>query len=564
MKNKIKCHLGKRSISFIIGYLFLVIYTSFFLVSCDRGKIESSLLEKNHDSKAFIKAVHYFSSSWPKTFWQEFEYGQVKKDFDEIKENGFNTVILVVPWRGFEIDFSGATTTSDPRMYERLTYLLSEIKNRNLNYMLRLGYPYNYAEGVGIGLVELCTAMYTDENVQNKWLDYLNKISAVTKNFKENSAGVLVSWEDFWCPHFIFTELDEKHRLELSQSMGYASWMSEKEDSLLRVILGKNKIEKRKISIPTKNDLDYIYYIEYVDDFFNKNILGPAKGVFSNAAMEIRVDKEPAKSAKERLWVEHSLHLTDENHRGTYWAPSWGAENNGETLPLEKALFNFEYFLKHVSNNGESKNHVIEQFNFTDNTPYFPNNAVIAENAIDDFLLASVPLLKKYASGYGLWTYKDYADNVLFNASFEFGLEGWQHEGEVEVVKEKLDSQLKMTKGSFIVQNVNVHEKLMLPAMAENLNLCIFSPTGGGVSLYVGDTSFFTKILIKGNNCLVLRIPPLENGAVEFKLVANQDLVIDELKLYGFVQRLGVYDEFGGAGAYLESVLSINSMLERR
>ena len=52
-----------------------------------------------------IKAVHYFSSSWPKTFWGDLEYSQVDDDFAQIKADGFNTVILVIPWMGFETGF---------------------------------------------------------------------------------------------------------------------------------------------------------------------------------------------------------------------------------------------------------------------------------------------------------------------------------------------------------------------------------------------------------------------------------------------------------------------------
>ena len=47
-----------------------------------------------------------------------------------------------------------------------------------------------------------------------------------------------------------------------------------------------------------------------------------------------------------------------------------------------------------------------------------------------------------------------------------------------------------------------------------------------------------------------------------FGFQALDDLVIDDLKLFGFVQRLGVYDEFGQPGELLEGVRRLNGNLE--
>lgn len=530
------------------------------LMSCgDRGKDTS---HTQHTDK-FIKAAHYFAAAWPKTFWEEFEKSEVDKDLQQIKQDGFNTVILVVPWMGFETEFNNNKTTSNKKLYKRFEYLLKKIKNENLDYILRLGFPHSFAPNISTNITELCTQFYTTDKTQKQWQNYLVKIKKITNKYPQNLSGILVSWEDFWCPHFIFPSLDEIQRKKLAQSTGYAQWMIQKDLTLLKIILGQNQPRQDNITIPKKDQLAYFYYIEFIDKKFDELVLKTTKTIFPQTAMEIRIDKDPAIGANnEKIWVEHNLYFEEVNHRGTYWAPFWGANNQGEKITLEKALFTFEYFLNYVTDNGKSTNHVIEQFNFTDNTPYFPNNASLYEEEVDDFLIKSVPLLKKYSRGYGLWAYRDYADNALYNSSFELGLDGWKTEGHVSIHETEGQKQLILTKNSSISQNYNPYARHMLATSYKQLNLCIESLKTGHIDVYANNHLETTAILNKGSNCITLNAENFINAKqIEFKLAAQSELIIDEIKLYGFVQSLGVYDEFNRSGLYLKSIQKINGEL---
>ena len=52
----------------------------------------------------FVKAVHYFADGWVLNMWQVMQPQQLATDLRQIADDGFNTVILVVPWRGFQLD----------------------------------------------------------------------------------------------------------------------------------------------------------------------------------------------------------------------------------------------------------------------------------------------------------------------------------------------------------------------------------------------------------------------------------------------------------------------------
>lgn len=542
--------------------ILIVLILLMSLVSCDDKATEP--LVKPHSTKQ-IKSAHYFSSAWPKTFWEEFEESHVDNDLLKIKQDGFNTVILVVPWMGFETSFQNKKTSSNKKLYKRLEFVLSKIKSHHLDYIIRLGFPHSFAPEVGTNITELCTGFYEKPLLQDKWSDYLFKIKDVTDNFPSNLSGILVSWEDFWCPHFIFPYLDENRRKELASSIGYSQWLMNKEPTLLKMILGENEPKLADIVLPKKEDMAYFFYIDFIDKRFDELVLKTTKQVFPQTAMEIRIDKDPAKGANgENIWIGHDLYFDEPNHRGTYWAPFWGADNQGEKLSLKQALFNFEYFLNYITDNGKSTNHVIEQFNFTDNTPYFPNNASLNETDVAEFLELSAPLIKKYSSGYGVWAYRDYADNALYNASFEMGLDGWEIQGEAKLLETKGDNLIVLGKGSSISQSYNPHARHMLAISYNQLSLCLYSATLGELDVYMNQNLVAQAILDKGDNCIEFESEKfIKADQVEFKIVAKTNLTIDEIKLYGFVQKLGMYDEFNKPGSHLNAVKQLNVELSK-
>ena len=96
----------------------------------------------------------------------------------------------------------------------------------------------------------------------------------------------------------------------------------------------------------------------------------------------------------------------------------------------------------------------------------------------------------------------------------------------------------------------------------QKLNLCIDSVQTGKIDVFANQKYQASMELSIGKNCIKINaLELIENHSVEFKLVAYNDLLIDELKLYGFVQKLGLYDEFGLAGPNIVPIRKINKML---
>ncbi len=517
----------------------------------------------NSNKDTFIKSAHYFSSAWPKTFWQEFEEDDVDAELKQIKADGFNTIVLTVPWRGFEVGFDKNQTQSNEKLYERLVFLIKSIIDNDLLYILRLGFPHDYTPNTGTDGMEQCVGIYTDPKVQKHWANYLNKVFEKIKPFHKASAGIIVSWEDFWCPHFVFPNLSPEKRLEMGQKMGYGEWLKTKDHDIVKVLLQSNDIKFDQVAVPKPANLSYVLYLQFIDKMLDEKVLQPTQSTFPNAALEIRVDKLPIKQGEQYTWIGHDLYLQEKNHRGTYWAPFWGAENKGELLSAEQALKNFKYFLKVVTDQGKNTNHVIEQFNFYDNTPYFPNNANIKPEDIGNFLIQSGPMLAEYSQGFGVWTYRDYKDNGLYNASFEMGLDGWDVNGKVNVVTVSEDQQLHMEKGAEIGLSLLAADRFMLAGSYQSLNLCLESNTVSELLIQIDDTLSHNWPLTEGENCTQITAEPFKkNTPTSITITALKAAEIDEINLNGFTQKLGLYDADGNPGPNLEAYRKLNAAFE--
>ena len=265
--NDPKLSLMKTYIQTIIHFLTVVILIA-TITACS-----SDAPTNNKHELEVIKSAHYFSSAWPKTFWQEFEEADVLPELKQIKDDGFNTIILTVPWRGFETQFQDRTTQSNEFLYERLKFVLTKIQESDLFYMLRVGFPHDYTPDTGTDIATQCKGIYTDEKMQGHWRNYLHKIKQVTRNFKQYSVGTIVSWEDFWCPHFVFPLLNEEKRFKLAQQMNYGNWLKSNKINIVKALFKQNQIHFDKIQVPQNTELSYILYLEFIDYMLDKNIL---------------------------------------------------------------------------------------------------------------------------------------------------------------------------------------------------------------------------------------------------------------------------------------------------
>ena len=512
-----------------------------------------------------IKATHYFSSSWPKSFWEDFENSQVEGDFARIKADGFNTVILVIPWMGFETGFEDGV--SEPSvLYERLEWLLAKIDQAGLAYGLRLSFPHSFNPEVGISNHQLCTDIFTDSALREQWVHYLSRVNQRIDQHRESFRFAFFSWEDFFCSYVRIPNMKLEQRLDMAKRSGYQTWLAENHPRESVELLYEQSFHSMgSVPFPERESPAFRLFLSFIDQFLIDQLITPGRQVLPELAMEVRVDKDAIHQGDETSWFGHDLALSDKQLRGSYWGAYYGANNQGELLSAKVALRHFDYMLDEVSDHGKNTNHVVEQFNFADNTPGFVgHHAQIEKEELPAFLEGAAQLLKQKSRGYGLWAYRDYVDSAIYNASFELGLHGWETLGEVAVIENTDgDQALHMQARAVISQTFAPFERFAGLGSSEQLTFCAnFKLLAGPAQITLllnGMNSVALEVTETAQACVDMEAKAIKQSEVVFSILSDTEILIDDLRLYSFVQSLDVYDENGNPGPLRDLIVRMNT-----
>lgn len=557
-------------------WLLLAIITGISLYYLGTDGVKTPSLPANSENQApqtsptasepgFIKAVHYFSSSWPISFWEDFENSQVERDLEQIKADGFNTVILVVPWMGFETGFE--TGQPEPSsLYQRLSWLITKVDQAGLDYGIRVSFPHSFDPAVGTVNNALCTEIFVNNSVRDNWHRYLERISAEVDKHRDSFKFAFFSWEDFFCPYVLIPGLDGNLRMDIARRSGYQTWLEQHyPKALVERSYGQPFDTMKSVPVPERESPAFWLFLRFVDHFLIEHLIIPGRNILPELAMEVRVDKDLIHDGEDSFWAEHDLALTDKQIRGSYWGAYNGARNEGESLSAREALRNFEYMLNEVSDNGNNINHIVEQFNFVDNTPaYAGHHARIEPAEIPAFLEGSAKLLKQKSRGYGLWAYRDYADSSIYNASFELGLRGWDVTGTAEVITNMDgDKALRLQPGAEISQTFAPYERFIGLTPSKEITFCahvaqLAKPAHLSLALNYSEIGRL-ELNEPGKACTVMDSQAFKQLQIRFSITSDTQVQLDDLRLFSYVHELGVYDEDGDPGVLRDLIVRLNN-----
>jgi hypothetical protein len=548
-------------------YMVYVLILLAIIVTITRWQDNQALqTSQTNNDQEFIKAVHYFSSSWPKSFWEDFEHSQVDDEFAQIKADGFNTVILVVPWMGFETGFEDGLPEPS-HLYDRLEWLLGKIEKAELSYGLRVGFPHNFDPENGVRVGRLCMDMFSSDSLYKHWVNYLARIAQRVDRHRDGFKFAFFSWEDFFCTYGTIPYLENERRLDMAKRSGYQTWLAENfELQHLETSYARSFESIGDIPFPERKSPGFWLFLRFVDQFLVNQLLTPGRQVLPELAMEVRVDKDAVHKGGEMTWAGHDLALTDDRLRGSYWGAYYGARNQGELLLADQALRHFDQMLNEVSDNGKNINHVVEQFNFADNTPgYAGRHAQIRADELPAFLQGAAALLREKSRGYGLWTYRDYVDSAIYNGSFELGLRGWDANGQLApLTNTDGDQALLMQAGAEISQSFAPFDRFAGLGNNEQVTFCanftrLAAPAHIRI-LFNGSRMGTLDVDETAEHCVAMDAQAIKQAAVVFTISTDAEIQIDDLRLYSYVQVLDVYDKNGQPGPLRDLIVRLNTV----
>ena len=118
-----------------------------------------------------LRSATYYSDDWVVNFWNS-ESVNMEQELLQIAQDGFNNIILCIPWREFQPQLTPAAYND--YAWDKLERVMEAAKKQNLSVMLRVGYTWDY--GGSDNVLDRYDRLLYGSNTFNGWLDYVGRL----------------------------------------------------------------------------------------------------------------------------------------------------------------------------------------------------------------------------------------------------------------------------------------------------------------------------------------------------------------------------------------------------
>ena len=199
----------------------------------------------------------------------------------------------------------------------------------------------------------------------------------------------------------------------------------------------------------------------------------------------------------------------------------------------------------------------MDQFLFTDNMPGFEENPRLREEEIPLYLAGAADVLRGRTMGYGIWTYRDYGNNMLYNPQFALEKDGWTTAGGTSVVQRNGSNQMELGKFGRISQELNPQGSSGGSDMVY-VRLDADSPAGANLTIRLGDV--VKTVAVKGQQEIKLEFAGGLPG--ELSITADDRLYLDNIQAYTYITEGKLYDIDGNEESCIEAIRILNQNLQ--
>ena len=513
--------------------------------------------EEGFGSEGYVKSASYFADEWPINFWNS-EMDYLDADMEQIKNDGFNSIILVIPWREFQPTVS--PITYNEYAFHKLDEIMKAANTVGLDVYTRIGYTWDFYEDEEDNILDRFYQLLGDADTQKAWYDYVNQMYTTLCEYSNFKGGFIV-WEDFWNNLSVCDETSEDLRKEKAQFIGYQEYVK------INYSLddynnnyGTSYVSYEDIPVPMKTEPAMEAMYGFYDTFLN-SLLAKSQEDFPDLSMEVRMDWDTVYNTDGTTrYYNHASTYTCENagYTATMYGIPMGFENKGERVTYTEAMEKTEYILQELKKQNEQKPVYIEQFIFADNTPGFKNNAQIKESDMNLYLENVADILLENSEGYGIWTYRNYRSNIIYNSQFALDDKGWKTSGDVSFAEKNGSSVCVMQFGGVISQSISDNRD-QNGSEEYTLSLDVVDVSkAGNLTLTVGNYSKTVRVSEGGE--IEIKVP--KNDSFDLTIEANDCAVdIDNIRLYSHVQEGYLYDEDNNELQCIEGIRTLNANL---
>ena len=247
-------------------------------------------------------------------------------------------------------------------------------------------------------------------------------------------------------------------------------------------------------------------------------------------SMEVRVDADRVYERDGSSWYY--------SHKATYpcdgadysavmYSVSMGQKNESDRITAAQALAGSERTMSGVVGLSGKKLYA-EQLLYMDSTEEFSYNTQVLDEEVDDYVRQLAPVLQKNTMGYGLWVYRNYVNNCVYNGQFGLGTTGWKFTGGSSVETIDGTPMAHIGNGKKIFQEINNR----LSARDEITVEFYAKPKGNktDVKVKLGAEEKTVKVTEAGTYSVVF--PWIHSYNLE--LESNKDIYLDDIRVYTY------------------------------
>lgn len=516
--------------------------------------------EYNSDfaKSGYVKSATYFADEWPINFWNS-EMDNLPADLAQIKSDGFDSIIIVIPWREFQP--STNPIEYNDYAFERLDDVMRAADEIGLDVYARIGYTWDYYNDNNEYIHDRFLNLLGDEKTLEAWIDYAQHLYETLKNY-DNFKDAFLTWEDFWGNLAVCDIEDEQKRNDYATFIQYRDWIK---DNYSLEEYNKNFSTKfasyDDIPVPYRDEPAMEAMYEFYDEYLNQ-LLRNTQNVFPNISMEVRMDADLVTNVDgSQMYYSHQSTYGCEksDYTATMYGIPMGCENKGERITAGDALEHTNYILSNLLSLNQGKPVFVEQFLFMDNTPKFSYNAQIIEDEIDDYLESVSGTLLQHTAGYGIWTYRDYVNNMIYNNGFSLDSLGWDVNGEVEFEQIGDSTVCHVNRGDMleqIVPDIRNHFDQDKYTVSFDILDC---NNPAQMEITVGDET--KTVNVSKDEKIEVNFDKSSSFNFSLKII-DGDFCIDNIRLYSFVQEGHLYDIDNNEMEYIDNIRNLNRKLK--
>lgn len=504
---------------------------------------------------SYLKSATYVSDAWVINFWNT-ESDHMDAELAQIAADGFNSIILVIPWREFQ---PGTSPVSyNQYAFDKLDRVMRAAEDHGLWVELRVSYTWDYCgkEESRLRFRELIG----DEKLERAWLEYVEKLYTVAGAYP-NFYGGFITWEDFWnymedSTHF-GTGLDSRNEAQRSGFQDYLKRYYTLDEVMEYYQPVKPFLSYEDIYMPQKTSPAYKLLFEFYDNYLT-DLLHAAQQVFPDLSMEVRLDVDPVNGKNGgKVGAHHfrTFPCGTSSYTSLMYSVSMGQENKGEKISAATALAAMDSQLNVVKMYNGGKPIYIDQLLYTDSTEEFANNAQLEESERELFITSLPGILRKYTNGYGVWSYWNYTNNPVYNSQFALDGLGWET-SRANAVERDGSRQMRIEGGGRIGQGIGSR----IDGKTSHSNyVSLTVDSDAPATLYVKLGNVTKEVQVNGNKQIDLNFGRL--GYDKLELRAEGEVYVDNVNVYNFIQDGLLHDLENNELACMDAIRTLNDSL---